>query len=125
MTLKVDCDVIQADGGTRTASITGAYVALYQALKKINKLDALNDSVAAVSCGIVGGEKYLDLDYEKDVNAETDANFVMTGSGKIVEIQGTAEKNPFSEGEFMELLNLAKKGISELTTIQNEVIKCL
>ena len=122
MVIKIDCDVIQADGGTRTASITGAYVAMYQALKKIGRLDVLKDSVAAVSCGIVGGEKCLDLDYAKDSTADTDANFVITGNGKIIEIQGTAERNPFSESDFFDLLSMAKKGIEQIKVIQQEAI---
>jgi len=120
--IKIDCDVIQADGGTRTASITGAYVAMYQALKRIGRLDVLKDSVAAVSCGIVGGEKCLDLDYEKDSSADTDANFVITGSGKIIEIQGTAERDSFSESDFFDLLSMAKRGIEQIKVIQQEAI---
>jgi ribonuclease PH len=121
--IKVDCDVLQADGGTRTASITGGYVALALAckfLRKTGKLAAnpLVTSVAAVSCGICGGEAVLDLDYVEDSQAGTDANFVMTGSGGIVEIQGTAEHEPFSEEQFNALLRLAKKGIAELTALQ-------
>lgn len=121
--ISVDCDVIQADGGTRTASITGAWVALYDALnwmkaREIIKTDVLKDQVAAVSCGIYQGSPVLDLDYPEDSEAETDANFVMTGKGGIVEIQGTAEGEPFSEEMFGELMGLAKKGIAELVNLQ-------
>jgi ribonuclease PH len=125
--IKVDCDVIQADGGTRTASITGAYVALYLACKHLQKTGRIHampftDDVAAISCGIYKGTPVLDLDYDEDSAAETDANFVMTGKGGIVEIQGTAEETPFSEDEFMQLLSLAKKGIAELVEEQRRVI---
>lgn len=121
--ISVDCDVIQADGGTRTASITGAWVALYDALhwmkaREMIKTDVLKDQVAAVSCGIYQGTPVLDLDYPEDSEAETDANFVMTGKGGIVEIQGTAEGEPFSEEMFGELMGLAKKGIAELVSLQ-------
>jgi len=126
-TLKVDCDVIQADGGTRTAAITGAYVALHYACrylvegKKIKELP-LVDSVAAISCGIVKGEAFLDLDYLEDSGAETDANFVMTGKGRIVEIQATAEEAAFEESAFMELLALARLGTKQLQQKQLEAI---
>ena len=125
--IKLDCDVIQADGGTRTASITGAYVALYRAFQTCQNLGIVDsipliDSVAAVSCGVFEGESVLDLDYDEDSNAEADANFVLTGKGGIVEIQGTAEADPFSEQTFMELMTLAKKGVKELTTAQNAVL---
>jgi ribonuclease PH len=125
--VKLDCDVIQADGGTRTAAITGSYVALYQAfdyLKTIGlvKTIPLKDSVAAISVGIHNGVPVLDLDYAEDSTAETDANFVITGKGGIVEIQGTAEKEPFSEAEFLELLALAKKGCADLKAEQNKVL---
>ena len=121
--ISVDCDVIQADGGTRTASITGAWVALYDAFqwmkaREMIKTDVLKDQVAAVSCGIYKGKAVLDLDYPEDSEAETDANFVMTGKGGIVEIQGTAEGDPFSEEMFGELMVLAKKGIAELVSLQ-------
>ena len=121
--VKVDCDVIQADGGTRTAGITGSYVALRQALGRLvtaGLLPALpmTDSVAAISCGICGGEPVLDLDYAEDSSAETDANFVLTGSGKIIEIQATAEGAPFGEEEFAAMLRLARGGIAELTRLQ-------
>jgi ribonuclease PH len=123
----IDCDVIQADGGTRTASITGAWVALHDCLswmkarallKADSVADVLLDNCAAVSCGIVEGAAVLDLDYAEDSAAETDANFVMTGAGAIVEMQGTAERKPFSEEEFMALLNLAKQGIASLVALQ-------
>ncbi len=121
--ISIDCDVIQADGGTRTASITGAFVALKEC---INWMEArsmitkpvLLDHVAAVSCGIYEGEPVLDLDYAEDSVAATDANFIITGSGGIIEIQGTAEKEPFSEDEFLALMGLAKKGIGELIELQ-------
>lgn len=123
----VDCDVIQGDGGTRTAAITGGYIALYQAIKKLEFREKitgiLKDQVAAISCGIVDGEVLLDLDFEEDSNAEVDCNFVMTSTGKIVEIQGTAEKNPFSETQFNELLALAKAGIVVLIDKQKQIIK--
>jgi ribonuclease PH len=125
--IKLDCDVIQADGGTRTASITGAYVALYRAFQTCQNLGILTeipliDSVAAVSCGVFEGKSVLDLDYDEDSNAEADANFVLTGKGGIVEIQGTAEADPFSEETFLELMSLAKKGVQELTAAQNTAL---
>ena len=125
--IKIDCDVIQADGGTRTAAITGAYVALYQALSKlmrdciITELPLI-DSIAAISCGIYKGEAVLDLDYDEDSVAEVDANFVLTGSGKIVEIQTTAEDRPFEEESFVSLLKLAHSGIKEITVNQSKVL---
>lgn len=123
----IDCDVIEADGGTRTASITGAYIALHRALQKLVNSGALpampfTDSVAAVSCGIFLGTPVLDLDYDEDSNAMADANFVLTGSGKIVEIQGTAEETPFSEEQFAELMALAKQGIATLSALQKEAL---
>ena len=123
--ITVDCDVIQADGGTRTAAITGGWVALNQciawmAARGMVGKDALTGQVAAISCGIHQGTPVLDLDYAEDSTAETDANFVMTGSGGIVEIQGTAEGAPFSEDEFAALMVLAKKGIGELSKLQSE-----
>ncbi len=126
--VRVDCDVIQADGGTRTASITGGYVALalaFQHLENIGVLDEspLTDSVSAISCGVYKGEPVLDLDYDEDSDADTDANFVITGKGGICEIQGTAEKEPFSEQEFLSLLALAQKGCGELTEKQNAILK--
>jgi len=126
--VRIDCDVLQADGGTRTASVTGAYVALHLAmqylmdLKLIDKMP-LKDTVSAISCGIYKGEPVLDLDYPEDSDAETDANFVITGSGGIVEIQGTAEQEPFSEDEFSQLLGLAKKGCGELKSAQMTAIE--
>jgi ribonuclease PH len=124
----LDCDVLEADGGTRTASITGAYVALADALKwmderRLTKGPALRDSVAAVSCGIYRGTPVLDLDYLEDVEAHTDANFVMTGSGKFVEIQGTAEQVPFSRDELNALMALAEQGIGDLSEMQQTVLR--
>jgi ribonuclease PH len=121
--IRIDCDVIQADGGTRTAAITGSYVALYQALTKFVTAGLLPqmplpDSVAAISCGIVDGKPVLDLDYAEDSTAETDANFVLTGSGGIVEIQATAEGAPFDEASFAAMLALARAGIAELSRHQ-------
>ncbi len=119
----VDCDVIQADGGTRTAAITGAYVALHQAFERmiekgVMTTQPLVDQVSAVSCGLYEGTALLDLDYLEDSAAEADTNFVLTARGGIVEIQGTAEDYPFSEEQFMELLALAKKGVAELGELQ-------
>ncbi|GLQ58170.1 ribonuclease PH [Devosia nitrariae] len=119
----VDCDVLEADGGTRTASITGAYVALADAVKwlterELTKGEVLRDTVAAVSCGVYRGTPVLDLDYLEDVEAHTDANFVLTGSGRFVEIQGTAEQVPFTRAELESLMALAEKGIGDLTQIQ-------
>ncbi len=121
--ITVDCDVIQADGGTRTASITGGWVALHDCLQWMHardmiRGDVMKDQIAAVSCGIYKGEPVLDLDYAEDSDADADANFVMTGKGGIVEIQGTAEREPFSEEMFNKLLELAKKGIRELISLQ-------
>lgn len=126
--IHIDCDVIQADGGTRTASITAAYVSLHLALQKLNKKGVishfpLTDSLAAVSCGIYEDTPILDLDYAEDSTAEVDANFVLTGSGKIVEIQTTAEKHPFSEEKFLKLLSLAHLGIKEITVHQLKIIQ--
>jgi ribonuclease PH len=128
--IRIDCDVIQADGGTRTAAITGGYVALVCALQHmvdlgIYKQLPLTDSVAAISCGIYNGAPVLDLDYAEDSTAETDANFVITGKGGIIEIQGTAEREPFSEEEFLTLLALAKKGCGELAALQQAVINAV
>jgi ribonuclease PH len=125
--IKIDCDVIQADGGTRTAAITGAYVALYQALKQLKasgeiRNDPLTGMVAAISCGIFEGTPVLDLDYAEDSTAAADANFVLTDSGHIIEIQGTAEKTPFDEASFLKLLGLARKGIGELFTHQRKAL---
>jgi ribonuclease PH len=123
----IDCDVIQADGGTRTASITGAYVALHDALtwmkaRGMISKEPLRDSIAAISCGIYNGQPVLDLDYAEDSTAETDANFILTGSGKIVEIQATAEKDPFDDETFAAMMALAKKGITEITAMQKQVL---
>ncbi len=123
----VDCDVIQADGGTRTASITGAWVALHDCFtwmqsRSIISVNPLREAVAAVSCGIYQGQPVLDLDYAEDSAAETDSNFVITGSGGIVEVQGTAEEKPFSQDQFMELLALAQKGVAELTRLQKAAL---
>ncbi len=125
--ITLDCDVIQADGGTRTAAISGAYVALSEAIswmraREIIAKNPIKDNIAAISCGIYQGAPVLDLDYIEDSEAETDANFVMSGSGKIIEIQGTAEQNPFSRDELNQLLDLAQKGIGEIIEIQNEVL---
>ncbi len=125
--IRVDCDVIQADGGTRTAAITGGYVAMYLAMQHLVNIGALDeipmsDSISAISCGIYKGEPVLDLDYDEDCDADTDANFVITGNGGICEIQGTAEKEPFSEEEFIKLLSLAKSGCAELSKLQNDVL---
>jgi ribonuclease PH len=125
--ITIDCDVLQADGGTRTASITGGYIALAQCVGFMQKtglikLPVLKDHVAAISCGIVKGEPMLDLDYSEDSTAETDANFVLTGSGGLVEIQGTAEGAPFTEDQLAHLLRLARKGIGELVALQKQVL---
>lgn len=126
--ISIDCDVIQADGGTRTASITGAWLALRDCLtwmeeRNMVKVDrVLKDHVAAISCGIFAGQPVTDLDYLEDSAAETDANFVLTGSGGIVEIQGTAEAEPFSEDEFAQLMGLAKNSIKELVELQKSSI---
>lgn len=124
-TIYIDCDVIQADGGTRTASITGAYIAVHDTLAMLVKKGVipsmpLLDSVAAVSVGIVGGKALLDLNYEEDSTAEVDMNVIMTGGGRFVEVQGTAEAEPFSKDSLFELISLASQGISELTTIQKK-----
>jgi ribonuclease PH len=121
--ITVDCDVIQADGGTRTASITGAWVALADCIawmknRNMIKANVLRDNVAAISCGIYQGTPVLDLDYAEDSEAETDANFVMTGDGRIIEVQGTAEKTPFSQDEFLALMELARKGVARLVDLQ-------
>jgi len=125
--IKIDCDVIQADGGTRTAAITGSYVALHLAFQHLMQIGALKtmpltDQVAAVSCGLYQGNAVLDLDYDEDSKAQADANFVLTGKAGIVEIQGTAEETPFSEPQFMELLALARKGVTELAALQKQVL---
>ncbi|MGZ4477597.1 MAG: ribonuclease PH [Nocardioidaceae bacterium] len=121
-TVVLDCDVLQADGGTRTAAITGAYVALADAFRTLGRSEALLGSVAAVSVGIIDGEPRLDLPYEEDVRAETDMNVVMTGDGKYVEVQGTAEGEPFDRALLDALLVLAEKGCADLTKIQQEAL---
>ena len=125
--IKLDCDVIQADGGTRTAAITGSWVALHQAIATLKrfgavKRDPLGDKVAAISCGIYKGVPVLDLDYDEDSDCETDANFVLTGSGGLVEIQATAEKEPFAQSVFLELLGLAQSGVADLVKLQEEAV---
>ena len=129
--ITIDCDVIQADGGTRTASITGAWVALAECIgwmkgrnmfKNGNGDKVLRDNIAAISCGIYNGTPVLDLDYAEDSEADTDANFVMTGDGRIIEVQGTAEKTPFSQDEFLALMALAQKGIGRLVDLQKMAV---
>jgi len=127
-TVWIDCDVIQGDGGTRTASITGSFIALIEALSFLKKENIINeipvkDYIAAVSVGVVDGKLCLDLDYEKDSKAEVDMNVVMTGAGKLVEVQGTAEKNPFSKKDLDKMISLAEKGIKKLIDIQRKVLK--
>jgi ribonuclease PH len=123
----IDCDVIQADGGTRTAAITGGFVALAQAVRFMTatgliKANAIKDHVAAVSCGITDSKTVLDLDYAEDSTAHTDANFVVTGAGHLVEVQATAEGAPFSEAELQQMLTLAKKGAAELIAAQKRAL---
>ena len=125
--ITIDCDVIQADGGTRTASITGAWIALYDCLawmktRDMVQMEVLRDHIAAISCGVHGGVAVLDLDYAEDSQADTDANFVLTGTGNIVEIQATAEKTPFSEEQFAALLALARKGVAKLVDLQKMAV---
>jgi ribonuclease PH len=125
--ITIDCDVIQADGGTRTASITAAWVALYDCVAWMRKREMipgnpLRDHVAAISCGVCKGVAVLDLDYAEDSDADTDANFVMTGDGRIVEVQGTAEKEPFSEEQLLTLLALARKGVAKLVDLQKMAV---
>ena len=125
--IAIDCDVLQADGGTRTASITGGFVALAQCAAFMKKTGMITkpvilDQVAAVSCGIWQGEAVLDLDYDEDSQAGTDANFVITGKGGLVEIQGTAEGEPFSDEQFTELLRLARKGVGALVDLQKKAL---
>ena len=125
--IRIDCDVLQADGGTRTAAITGSYVALHAALAKLVAGGALPavpliDAVAAISCGIHGGTAVLDLDYAEDSTAEADANFVLTGRGGIVEIQATAEAAPFAENRFADMLSLARLGIGRLVAMQRAAL---
>lgn len=126
-TLTIDCDVLQADGGTRTAAITGACVAVVDALRYLQrerglKTDPLLNMVASVSVGIYQGESVLDLDYPEDSNADTDLNLVMTESGGLIEIQGTAEKEPFTETQLAQMLNLGKKGIQDLIKLQKQAL---
>jgi ribonuclease PH len=126
-TIWIDCDVVQADGGTRTASITGAYVALKDALEALVSQQTLarnpiEEQVAAVSVGIVDGEILLDLNYEEDARADVDMNVVMTGSGNIIEVQGTAEGRAFSQEQMVSMLNLAHKGIQQLMKLQNRAL---
>jgi ribonuclease PH len=125
--IRVDCDVIEADGGTRTAAITGGWIALHQALqdavdRELLKTNPIVDEVAAISVGIVGGEKVLDLDYEKDAGAEVDLNVVMSGRGLLIEVQGTAEGAPFTRDDLNDLLDLATKGIEELHDMQRRAV---
>ncbi len=125
--VRIDCDVIQADGGTRTAAITGGYMALYSALKnlvskKVLPRVPLSDQVAAISCGVYKGYPVLDLDYSEDSSADADCNFVLTGTGGIIEVQATAEKEPFSPNIFDELTDLAKCGVAELVRLQKTVL---
>ena len=125
--IRIDCDVLQADGGTRTAAVTGSYVALHQACQRLVSAGLLTglplrDSVAAISCGVVAGSPVLDLDYAEDSQAETDANFVLTGAGGIVEIQATAEGAPFDDSLFAEMMQLARAGIAELTRRQRATL---
>ena len=125
--IKIDCDVLQADGGTRTAAVTGSYVALHQALQRLLAAGSLavlplRDSVAAISCGIVADRPVLDLDYAEDSRAMTDANFVLTGTGGIVEIQATAEGAPFDDALFAEMLRLARAGVADLTLRQRAAL---
>ena len=126
-TVWIDCDVIQADGGTRCASITGAFIALMLAMKKLKKDKAIKeipvrDYVAAISAGIVGGKNCLDLDYDEDSEADVDMNIIKTGSGGFVEIQGTGEREPFTDKQMKEMLALADKGIKELVAIQKKAV---
>jgi ribonuclease PH len=125
--ITIDCDVLQADGGTRTASITGAWVALHDCLqwmaqRSILRDNPLKDHVAAVSCGIVSGGAVIDLDYAEDSTAHTDANFVMTGAGGLVEVQGSAEGAPFTEAELMQMLGLARTGVGRLVVLQKAAV---
>lgn len=127
-TIWMDCDVIQADGSTRCASITGSFISLALALEKMRKskmIDSIpvSDYVAAVSVGIVGGVRMLDLDYEEDSNSEVDMNIIMTGGGKFIEVQGTAERKPFAKSDMDHLVDLAHKGISELVALQKKSLK--
>jgi ribonuclease PH len=125
--IKIDCDVIQADGGTRTAAITGSYLALYECFRLMKEMGAIRaiplvDQVAAISCGLYKGAAVLDLDYDEDSNAEADANFVLTAKGGMVEVQATAEKHAFSDTQFSELLALARQGTAELFILQQAAL---
>ena len=127
LTVKIDCDVIQADGGTRTAAITGGFVALHMALGRLVKLGALKalplvDQVAAISCGLYKGQAVLDLDYEEDSSVQADANFVLTAGGGVVEVQATAEDEPFTRGQMDELMALAAQGVAELAALQRKTL---
>ena len=129
-TIWIDCDVIQADGGTRTASITGAYVALVEALRVwlargLLSADPIKDSVAAVSIGVIDGKIHLDLCYAEDSRADVDMNFVMTGAGKFIEVQGTAESSPFTKKQLERMTEMAQQGIKELLKAQKQVIASL
>jgi ribonuclease PH len=121
-TMWLDCDVLQADGGTRCAAISGGYVAARRALDSFGLSKAFTDSVAAVSVGVVGGVPLLDLDYEEDSSADTDMNVVMTGDGRLIEVQATAEKDPFTRATLDELLALAEAGIAEIANLQAEAV---
>jgi len=126
--IRIDCDVLQADGGTRTAAVTGAYVALYLAFRHMKEIGALTaipltDQVAAVSCGICAGQAVLDLDYAEDSTAQADANFILTSRGGIVEVQTTAEQEPFTRAQFDALFELAEVGIRELAVLQRRVLE--
>ncbi|CAK0752844.1 truncated RNase PH [Azospirillaceae bacterium] len=128
--IRIDCDVIQADGGTRTTAITGAYVALYQAFQHLLKIRVIKaipflSSVSAVSCGLYNGAPVLDLDYAEDSAAQVDANFVLTGNGGVVEIQATAETQSFSEAQFFDLMILARKGAAELAAHQKAAVEAI
>jgi len=125
--IRIDCDVVQADGGTRTASITGGFVALYMACQKLvegKKIKELPicDFIAAISCGIHNENTVMDLDYQEDSSAQADANFVLTGAGRIIEVQGSAEGDPFEESQFIQMLDLAKKGIQEIVSLQKKIL---
>jgi ribonuclease PH len=122
-TLWLDCDVLQADGGTRSAAISGAYVAARRGLERFGLGHALRDSVAAVSAGIVQGEALLDLDYEEDAAAEVDINVVMAGDGRLIEVQATAERSPLSRGQLDELLDLSAQGIEEIGRVQQDAVE--
>ena len=129
ISILIDCDVLQADGGTRVASVSGGFVALHQAIAGLIKAERLTENpirefVAAVSCDICNGEPVLDVDYEEDSTSQVDMNFVMTESGKIVEIQGTAEGEPFTEQQFGRLLDLGKQGIQTIIAKQKEALQC-